>query len=306
MVRQIGEHIKQHGLTPWIDVEQLRPGLPWQNALEEQIQQIKAVVVCVGPNGPGPWQDLEVQAFIRQFVKRNCPVIPVILPDCKETPALPSFLEGMMWVDFRTSDPDPLQNLIWGITGERSFMAPPQPVRQQQQQIPEKTPKNSAISLRREPMTVSEEEFRETFGLDGKRRPQKYITNQFEDQGEVVVDHATGLMWQKAGSENWLTYHKAQDYIVQLNQKHFAGYEDWRLPTIPELMSLLEPEEKNGDLYIDPVFDKTQRWCWSADVRQTKGEGSSGSAWLVGFYGGGVYWRSFSDADYVRAVRSRQ
>ena len=128
VVRQIGAHLKQRGLTPWIDVEQLRPGLPWQSALEEQIAQIKAAAVCVGPNGSGPWQDLEMQAFIRQFVKRDCPVIPVILPDCKETPTLPPFLDGMMWVDFRSADPDPLQQLIWGITGERSFTAPPQPV----------------------------------------------------------------------------------------------------------------------------------------------------------------------------------
>jgi hypothetical protein len=34
---------------------------------------------------------------------------------------LPTFLEGMTWVDFRVSDPDPLDQLTGGITGERPF-----------------------------------------------------------------------------------------------------------------------------------------------------------------------------------------
>jgi hypothetical protein len=62
---------------------------------------------------------MEVEAFLRQFVKRECPVIPVILPDCENVPDLPIFLEGMTWVDFRRRDPDPMEQLIWGITGER-------------------------------------------------------------------------------------------------------------------------------------------------------------------------------------------
>ena len=74
----------------------------------------------VGKNGVGPWQDAELAAFLRQFVKRECPVIPVILPDCEKTPELPIFLEGMTWVDFRKRDPDTMEQLIWGITGERS------------------------------------------------------------------------------------------------------------------------------------------------------------------------------------------
>jgi hypothetical protein len=75
--------------------------------------------VFVGKTSIGPWQNMELEAFLRQFVKRRCPVIPVILPSSKKTPKPPVFLEGMTWVDFRKRVPDPMERLIWGITGER-------------------------------------------------------------------------------------------------------------------------------------------------------------------------------------------
>ncbi|MBN1547263.1 MAG: DUF1566 domain-containing protein, partial [Syntrophaceae bacterium] len=164
---------------------------------------------------------------------------------------------------------------------------------------------------------IADNEVLEAFGLttgkvriDDKDynvwRPIAYITNQYEAQGNVVIDHATGLMWQKSGSEKYIDYPAARKYIQELNRKKFAGYEDWRLPTIPELMSLLEPEKQENGLYIKPIFDKNQTWCWSADLRQTKDEGSSGSAWGVGFNYGNVGWDGLDDYYYVRAVRSRQ
>ncbi|MBD1866147.1 toll/interleukin-1 receptor domain-containing protein [Cyanobacteria bacterium FACHB-471] len=118
-IKRIGEHLKELGILPWLDEWDLRPGLPWQRALEEQIRNIKAAAVFIGRNNTGPWQEPELDAFLREFHRRKCPVIPVILPDCEETPGLPVFLEGMMWVDFRQLEPDPMKQLIWGITGER-------------------------------------------------------------------------------------------------------------------------------------------------------------------------------------------
>jgi WD40 repeat protein len=118
-VKMIGEQLKELGILPWLDEWELRPGLPWQPALEEQIKNIKAVAVFIGKNNIGPWQDRELDAFLRQFVKRQCPVIPILLQDCDREPELPVLLGGMTWVDFRQPDPDPMKQLIWGITGER-------------------------------------------------------------------------------------------------------------------------------------------------------------------------------------------
>ncbi len=126
------------------------------------------------------------------------------------------------------------------------------------------------------------------------------FANVFEKQanGQIVFDAATGLYWQQGGSSKHMNYTEAKDYIAKLNRNKFAGYDDWRLPTLEEAMSLMEPEKKNGDLYIDPAFDKTQRWIWTGD----KHNASSG-AWSVDFDLGGCYWNFLDFDDYVRAVR---
>ena len=118
-VKKIAEQLKEQGLLPWLDVWELRPGLPWQRALEEQIEHIKTAAVFVGKEGIGPWQLMELEAFLREFVSRGCPVIPVLLDYTPKEPQLPVFLRGMTWVDFRKPDSEPLENLIWGITGKR-------------------------------------------------------------------------------------------------------------------------------------------------------------------------------------------
>lgn len=123
-VIQVAEQLKQRGISPWLDSWHLRPGFSWQDSLDEQINQIRAAAIFVGNSGFGPWQDQEIKAFIRAFVKRKCPVIPVLLPDAPQEPELPVFLQGLMWVDFRLQNPEPMGQLIWGITGDKPGTTP--------------------------------------------------------------------------------------------------------------------------------------------------------------------------------------
>ncbi|MCP4404997.1 MAG: DUF1566 domain-containing protein [bacterium] len=145
--------------------------------------------------------------------------------------------------------------------------------------------------------------YRKGWWIFSEWRPHSDIfdKNDFEVRSEVIIAHATGLVWQKSGSEE-IPYEKSQDYIAQLNQERFAGYDDWRLPTIPELMSLLEPNRQSNKLYINPVFDITQKWCWSADKRSLESE--SKSAWIVFFKAGIVDWSLSEHSFYVRGVSS--
>ncbi|MCK6621260.1 MAG: DUF1566 domain-containing protein [Calditrichia bacterium] len=131
----------------------------------------------------------------------------------------------------------------------------------------------------------------------------KGFPNQFEKQqnGRVVYDRASGLLWQQAGSLKTMISKNAQKYIAELNREKFAGYGDWRLPTLEEAMSLVKPEQNKDGLYIDPVFAPEQGWIWTAD------EASASVAWVVSFGHGGCDVLDIeASSGCVRGVRSGQ
>src|SRR5205823_2473606 len=119
-IRAVNGELKAGGVRTWLDEEQLKPGSVWQVELEKQIGEVRAVCVFVGPNGRGPWQDMEVRAFLSEFVRRECPVIPVLLEGAPTAPDLPIFLKQMMWVDLRTDREGHLRRLIKALTPRRT------------------------------------------------------------------------------------------------------------------------------------------------------------------------------------------
>ena len=136
------------------------------------------------------------------------------------------------------------------------------------------------------------------------------FNNQFEVQtikgDKIVMDRASGLIWQHGGSNVTMTYDKAKEWIRGLNRTGYAGYYDWRLPTSDEAMSLVEPQKNESNLYIDFLFNKQQMMIWTSDM--VKDEPWS---WFVCFDEGGcrnasLYENSSIYACYVRAVRSAQ
>ena len=120
LVEAIGKRLKERGILPWLDVWEVRPGVRWQKELRRTIKSVKAAAVFIGPGSAGPWHELEVESILQEFVKRNKPVIPVILADRVGNPRLPAFLSSWHKVDMRNPSPDPFEQLVWGITGEKS------------------------------------------------------------------------------------------------------------------------------------------------------------------------------------------
>ncbi len=120
---------------------------------------------------------------------------------------------------------------------------------------------------------------------------------------KFVVDNTTGLMWHQSGSDDFMDWGEAKEWVEDLNSEEgYAGYNDWRLPTVDEAASLLESSKINGALYIDPVFSKKQDWIWTGDKFEY--EDGSGVAGYVGFSGGGVGRDGIGSDGYVRPVRS--
>ena len=109
-----------------------------------------------------------------------------------------------------------------------------------------------------------------------------YEENIVEDD-KVVIDHATELMWHQSGSFKNMSWKKAKKWVTKLNENGYAGFTDWRLPTLEEAASLLEPSAKNGNQFIDPAFDKTQSSVWTCDSNISSSSLSLDRAWSVNF-----------------------
>ncbi len=88
---------------------------------------------------------------------------------------------------------------------------------------------------------------------------------QFVDNGnQTVSDARHNLMWQKQDSFHkygyGINWYEANDYIEELNEQKYAGYDDWRLCSFDEARTLfsftISNRDKDGaEIHIDPVFE---------------------------------------------------
>jgi hypothetical protein len=117
-VEFIARRLREHGLTVFLDRWYLVPGRAWPQALEDALHACRAVAVCLGSSGMGPWQQREHDlALDRQARNPTFPVIPVLLPSAD--PPL-GFLGLNTWVDLRARLDDPLSLavLVAAVRGE--------------------------------------------------------------------------------------------------------------------------------------------------------------------------------------------
>jgi len=90
--------------------------------------------------------------------------------------------------------------------------------------------------------------------------------NNLVDNGDgTITDRATALIWEKEGSSSLLYYRQAEKYVLRLNRQKFLGHTGWRIPTLEELASLLEPTSNERGQYTSHVFNDKQYKCWSVD-----------------------------------------
>jgi hypothetical protein len=99
-----------------------------------------------------------------------------------------------------------------------------------------------------------------------------------------------------------MTFAQAQKAVADLNVKGYAGFKDWRLPTVEELCGMVD-RTKSNPCYDTKIFKgKFDDWYWSSETCAW----SNNSAWCVYALDGGVHGSGKDGRSCGRPVRSSQ
>jgi hypothetical protein len=128
-----------------------------------------------------------------------------------------------------------------------------------------------------------------------------YGVNDFLNNGDdTITDQATGLMWSKTDSGTAMDWEDALGYAETQNAANYLGHNDWRLPNVKELQSIVDytrspsatDPAKVGPA-IDPLFSCTPitneagnadyGYCWTNTSARFEAGGLYYYAWYVAF-----------------------
>lgn len=123
------------------------------------------------------------------------------------------------------------------------------------------------------------------------------IAEQFVKSFNIVVDNKQQLMWQdneetSLYQEN-ITIGKTYCENLILN-----SYTDWRIPTIKELQTILDVQEKKIAINKEFQYTKASRYWSSTPVFENKN-----SFWYVDFSTGEIDYQTQNQKYSIRCVR---
>lgn len=122
------------------------------------------------------------------------------------------------------------------------------------------------------------------------------MAGDFTDNADgTVTDNNTGLMWQKS-EPGELVWENALTYCEGLS---LSIYDDWRLPNIKEIESIIDDNMDNPAIDTNFFPDAYTSNYWSS----TTDANGSWNAWRVHFLDGFVDCISKTNNFYVRCVR---
>jgi hypothetical protein len=123
--------------------------------------------------------------------------------------------------------------------------------------------------------------------FDTQYNPKGRFTNFLVDNhdGLTVTDKVTGIMWQRGGCDI-NSIRKIQSYVKKMNDSSFAGYDNWRLPSMEEALSLMEAKQNDKGLHLHKCFSAEQPFIFLAGRRDP------GGYWFCDYKQGTIYWAS--------------
>jgi len=296
--RKLARNLMRDGANVWIYFTQIDIGHQLPETSKQAIEWCDTFVLI--------WSKFAASSYCvslewQNALHLNKNIIQCLADNSKRSASLRSFYH----LDFSNFEKG-YSNLTHFININASEKILPQNIDDEDINLSEST--STLIQFREMPENLSEDRVEAMIQkydfFDVKRNESGLgIQTQFEIQefnsGNVIIDRSIGLMWQQAGSVETMWYDNTNNWLDELNQNKYAGYTDWRLPTLEEAMSLMMGERKNDHCYIDPLFDKEQSSIWTADLSK-----NAHRAWVVFYSYGSCCENCLDFNNYVRAVRS--
>lgn len=289
--QRLADELTERGLSVWLDKNMIKPGSRWQDAIAEAIDGGDFFVACFSKEynkKNESYMNKEIGLAIERLSN---------MPHAREW-FIPAVFSGTV-PKWRIGGGETLHDIQWVELNEANWDRGIQQIFQTIQ--PPRRLRSEATD------NLSEEAVKSMLQEQGFFDVRQHwvgrgLLHQYEEikrQGQkLVIDHSTGLTWQQSGSPETMTFKEAQKYIQKLRDKKHAGYSDWRLPTLEEAMSLMEPKKSEHGLYLDRFFDQTQVWIWTEDKKS-----APSTAWFVLFNNGYCSASRVFTNNYVRAVR---
>ena len=139
--------------------------------------------------------------------------------------------------------------------------------------------------------------------------PASTPTQRFNNHGNgTVTDTRTSLMWQtclegqnnrdcSGGGPERMYWQKADDTVQFTNQRRFATYTDWRLPTVAELGSIVEQRCQDPAINLEVFSHMPAVSLWSSNQSEL-------NAVSLNFTNGKTINQLKGAGNYVRLVRN--
>jgi hypothetical protein len=131
------------------------------------------------------------------------------------------------------------------------------------------------------------------------------VPNFIDNNDGSITDTSTGFIWQQATAPGTYTLQQAKDYITSLNDQEYLGYGDWRLPTVLELITLVDRSCANPAINTAYFPDTVSSNYWSSNawVWDIFDGEYQGTYYMYLNFTTGIVIKSASGAASLRAVR---
>lgn len=151
---------------------------------------------------------------------------------------------------------------------------------------------------------------------DTVQYPLSSPTSRFEDHGDgTVTDKESGLMWLRCSAgQQWnagrcsgeplrMGWPAAQAAAAVLNRSGAQFFNDWRLPTLPELATITERQcrQPRANLAMFPGMPALPHW--TSTPRPGTSVGPATAAYTLSFGDEGIEYRPAEQLHAVRFVR---